>query len=267
MIKRKNAILIIFIYVMILGCKKTYTDVENLNLIGNVKEVSSIKYEAIEKFGKVEKGERVAVAESKYWEGFSDCSLVMFGEDKRLISESTYDEYGSLVYKIQYNEDTILDITSSEGELIGKKIRNHKWFPTEEFLYDSEGKLKFRNTFEYSDDKLLEANTFDREDNVLKKVEYKYNANGYCENKQTTEVESYRYRGRSSAPQIVKRESFEYDSNGNIISVRVEKGDNISKLLFRYKFDQFDNWVEKIEYVSSIPKFVTEREIKYYQDN
>src|SRR5438874_22176 len=75
--------------------------------------------------------------------------------------------------------------------------------------------------------------------------------------------EEYEYRKGVHIVKIV----YNFDSLGNEIERKATRLVGIPLVSIRsskYKYDNIGNWIEKIVYYDNIPKFVVEREYKYF---
>jgi hypothetical protein len=56
---------------------------------------------------------------------------------------------------------------------------------------------------------------------------------------------------------------YEYDVYGNIAK-RFED-EKVEIFTWEYKYDSYNNWIEQIEYRNSVPQYIIERIIEYYE--
>ena len=139
-------------------------DLTEENLKGKVKSIKENTYEAVEKFGKIEKG-------NVFYDGFSSPSTIIYNEkrdkieqnnynsDSRLDSKTTYkyDEKGNNIEKNNYYSDGSLNYkTTYKYDEKGNKI--------EENWYDSDGSLYEKHTYKYE---------YDKNNNWTQRIQYK----------------------------------------------------------------------------------------------
>ena len=109
---------------------------------------------------------------------------------------------------------------------------------------------------------------YDKKNNLLEKIQY--NEKGVISKKM-----NFTYDKRSnlkeksmseSSNEILKKWIYCYDNNNNVISEKITDYERktIKNWSFKYTFDKFNNWVQKIEYDSkNKPIFLVERKITY----
>ena len=118
-----NSFIVITLLLLIVRCaqNKEKSDRDDLNLSKKVKSVRDFEYEAIEKFGEVEKGD--------YYK---------YGNNQSLV----FDEAGNQTENNTYNSDGSLDIkTTYKYDEKGNKIERN--------TYNSDGSIKSKLTYEY----------------------------------------------------------------------------------------------------------------------
>jgi hypothetical protein len=270
--------------------KEIKNDLQNQNLYGNVKSITEKTFFAVEKFGKIVKGD-------KYWYDF--------------VSISEYDEWVFNSY-IEFNNKGYIiksfSIIKEENEyndknqLITKQYlsKNLKIASTETYIYDNKGYLiESNNNFskdktKYLNDKdgnCIELNQYDSIGNLFNKV--KTNISYNKEGDRIEERKSYNDDGSFSShlKTIFDKngneiESCYYDESGKIYQ-KINSKYNSKNLLIEYtekqeyqknvnegwtkliehkytKFDSNKNWTEKIEYKNGKPVEIIERKIVYF---
>ena len=122
-----QGIFIIFTFLVSSGCgnsEKEENDLERLNFKGKVKKISEFKFESVDRFGNITKGERIGSSLENYTK--------IFNEKGNKIEVNKYNSDGSLTYKITWKYDEK-----------GNKI--------EENRYNSDGSSDNKYTYKYDD--------------------------------------------------------------------------------------------------------------------
>lgn len=115
-------------------------DLTEENLKGKVKSITENTYEAVDKFGQIEKGDVLVDSSAVYTD---DGHFKIYNEKGNKIEENYYNSNGSLIYKNTYKYD-------EKGNNIEKNN------------YDSNGRLDSKYTYEY-----------DKNNNWTQRIEYK----------------------------------------------------------------------------------------------
>ena len=103
---------------------------------------------------------------------------------------------------------------------------------TERCKYNSDGSLKYKSLYTYDD----HGNTIE-------------------ENR------------RGDDGRLFYKFSYEYDAKKNITMRTKYKSDGSvygAKMTYNYRYDDIGNWIEKISYSDSVPKYIQKREFEYY---
>ena len=115
-------------------------DLTEENLKGKVKSIKETLYEAVDKFGQIEKGDVLVDSSAVYTD---DGHFKIYNEKGNKIEENYYNSNGRLYSKTTYKYD-------EKGNII------------EENHYDSNGRLDSKYTYEY-----------DKNNNWTQRIEYK----------------------------------------------------------------------------------------------
>ncbi len=246
-----------------------------VNLKGRVKSVTQFTYQAVDKLGKIEKGEK------KSFDNFK----VKYTSNGYLIKIELYKPNGSLEKKRTYKYD-------SKGNQIEKK------------MYNSDGSLDEKVIFYYnSEGKRTVSKMYSNDDFLLKTMYYRYDNKGYLtEKKESNFMEvltnwtfkydnkgnliekhnhskfykwTYKYdnkegiieQNKYSAGKLDWRYTYQYDSNGNITERDKYDADEnlIEKYTHKFEYDKKENWIKKITYLDGKPSLIIEREYEYYE--
>jgi len=275
----------LILIILLSACGDRGKDRENhvkiLGFKGKVKLVKYSNYDAESKFGEINKGIRSSFGE--------DNRYYYFNEKGVKIEEGEYDFHGQIQRKklYKYNENGNLIETKDfnlKDEYIGKTIYktddNKNLIETNDFNSKDEFIGK---TLYIRDDKenAIETNSYDSKGNLYSKLKSEYDTKG-----RVLEVISYGLENKLKEKTYIK-----YDGKGRIIEIKVitdgsviiknfnyenkEKDDltlmvkyedylTMSKTIYRYKYDENGNWIQKISIEDGKPKIIEEREIEYY---
>lgn len=258
----KNLFILFLAIFVFSGCTDEQNDLSKLDLKGNIKKVTTIRYRAVEKFGNVEKGKKASRKESQYPDLTYENAMVKFDKENKITDVSAFDKYGDLEWKAIFKNDTIIDIVQPNGELYYKFIGNDRWAPTKMDIYGSDGKMQFRATSIYENGKEMKSDIYNREGKLVFHQEFTYDKKGLMIQfvSSANDVSGYRSRDKTE----VTTELMEYNEAGIMVAQTTENRGNSERIDFKYKFDENGNWIERIEYISSIPKYLIERTIEYH---
>lgn len=278
--KIKNAIIIILGFLLIAAKQ---SDIEAYRLSGKVKSCKEITYNAIGKHrGKAVKGARGVEP------GKQDLS-VFFNEQGKLTLKLKLNGTGKQVYKYVYSYDNNGMKThevgyNSDNEVFNKGVYKYEnGNIIDESRYDENNSLFGKFIFHYDSSGAITKEIRYDEAGVLKNTFiYTYN-----QKKEKTEEKNYLADGTFAfrntfkyddkgiliegcsyhKDEISSKTSYKYDEKNNIIEeIKYnEKGDMKLKLNYKYEYDNVHNWIKKIKYVNDVPKYLTERQIEYYQ--
>ena len=161
---KMNYFTLFFVALFFQSCtiEKRENDWTEENLKGKVKSYSQFAYEAEERFGKIEKGER------EFYESFLKKS---YDKKGNIIEWNSYNSDGRLQYKYTYKYDkkgNKIEFNSydSDGRLGGKYTYKYdeKGNKIEENSYDSDGRLDPKWTYKYE---------FDKQGNWINRIDFK----------------------------------------------------------------------------------------------
>lgn len=252
--------LLFILSILIIGCadKKVPHPFDD-NLKGNVKSVEQITYKAKEAFGELVKGER----EYSYDDGFTEYNE--YGRETKkehptpegqfeIMSEYKYDENGLLekrLFKRRVDSVTTLTIVNYNEFYKDKNLWVVKTFESDSIY---RGQMN-----RYYDDSgnLLWVDTFDANDVLTEKYKEEWLKGG-------REMTSTQYNENG---ELVRSYRFEFDRHKNLLLSELydENGSLYYTLKHQYTFDDFDNWIQRLDFVDneSKPRSITERNITY----
>ena len=183
----EKIILVILSVLYLVSCNQSEkkNDLTEENLKGKVKSITENTYEAVDKFGQIEKGNVLVDSSAVYTD---DGRFKIYNEKGNKIEENYYNSNGSLIYKNTYKYDEK-----------GNKI--------EENYYNSNGRLYSKTTYKYDEKgNMIEDNFYDSDDgSLIYKNTYKYDEKG-----NNIEKNNYDSNGR-----LDSKHTYEYDKNNN----------------------------------------------------
>lgn len=200
----------------------------------------------------------------------------MRGEDK--IYTYQYDKNGNLMkekllMKFQDSGDSSIFITGylrdKNGIMTGKELSGDDGLlrkyaykadengnPTEETEFFPDGKPARKNIMKYNEKgEEIEIARYDA-DGVLNVQEVKtYDADGNCTSEQVLNADG----------ELVRGVKYSFDEMGNILSLEQMFGERQgTETVYRYKYDDNKNWLQREDVVDERLTYVIEREIDYY---
>ncbi|MCW3072768.1 MAG: hypothetical protein JWO44_2658 [Bacteroidetes bacterium] len=251
--KKIFLLLLIPLLVSLTPGRQKKNDLAEMNLQGKVKTIKEVRYEAIEKSGKVEKGRYVG------WAHFYTFNEKGNKQEETLANPDgsegskavySYDKKGNKteVNAFQPNGSANLKITSkydSKGFETERTVTDltgggDNWYTT--YKYDSEGRK--------TEEAILHL------DGDPSKILYKYDEKGNM-------IESNQLQADGSP---IYKYNYKYDDKGN----KTEMMNTVEGILrntftYRYEFDQTGNWIKEFDSEKGKVLFVVEREIAYYE--
>jgi len=278
-----------FLALMLISCfgQNNKNSLQKEKILGNVKSVREISYVAHDKFGKVSKGARKG-------DILHQDFLKIFNTNGNNIETIIYNSDGSLfqkhINKFDKNANEVeKNIYDSNNSLKWKYLIKYddKGNKIEENYYSSDGNLHSKETYKYDNEgNKIEENYYSLEpisgsESVHTKWTFKHN-----DQNKTTEwyyhtpgyepLLNYIYKYDDNGNQIewsghnLGMPNFKthanYDFNGNLLEIKsYETNERLkSHENHKYQFDKNGNWIQRIDYVNEIPKFIIQREIEYY---
>ncbi|HNW99357.1 MAG TPA: hypothetical protein PKK00_13190 [Bacteroidales bacterium] len=242
--KAKILIGLTFITFVLFSCagdktKNKKNHLTDLKLKGDVKSLTETIYDASEKFGEIQKGEK----KYKYFSLFNeDGNKTDYSENNFPSLMSNFDKK----YDFKYDDKgTIIEwnLYKSNGKLDRKekyKI-DDKGNKIEENWYDGDGSLKFKIIFKYDEKgNLIKTNWYNSHDSLKFKEAFKYDSKG-----NQIEYIEYKYAADSS---LVIKQTFKYDDKNNQIEMNDCNIDGSINCKYTYKYDEKGNEIEKINY-------------------
>lgn len=127
----EKIILVILSVLCLVSCNQSEkkNDLTEENLKGKVKSITENTYEAVDKFGQIEKGDILVDSSAVYTD---DGHFKIYNEKGNKIEENYYNSNGSLIYKNTYKHDKNVNII-------------------EECRYNKFGRLREKDTYKYDE--------------------------------------------------------------------------------------------------------------------
>lgn len=246
----KKVIQIVLLFISIasmISCNNNKkTDTQLLNLKDEVKYLEVCTYKAVEKGGKIEKGNLIAYKFIEYNEDGYMISYI----DNTLKSKFKYDSKGNKIELNSFNRNSELEYkTKFKTNSIGNII--------EENLYKANKELDSKTIYRYdSIGNKIEVDNFNKGGVLEYKITYIYD-----KKENITEENKYNSKG-----DLEYKTTYLYDSKNNKIEENNYINDQLAKkTIYKYEFDQNSNWKKRTAYnKNNKVESITERKIYYF---
>ncbi|MCQ2188420.1 MAG: RHS repeat protein [Paludibacteraceae bacterium] len=261
--------------------EKQATDVDELNLKGDVRKVREFKYTALENFGDVVQGD--PFRDEGEWDRDMVFNKAGNFDTVRLIT-SAGDDVGSVIYEYNGTQKVCEKNLDSEGNLVDRAMffyKSNRLDRIEKFNaddnisgrksieYDDENKMQYTRYYNFKGELLqtLEqkmtkrgypavTKIYGREGDLVNWREEKFNSDGMLEKLTVKEPDG----------NITMVVTFVYDEKGNVVSqtgVDAE-GDAFMPHTWKYTYDEHNNWLTSTEFEGGKPTYMTVRTIEYF---
>jgi hypothetical protein len=228
-------------------------DEDNIN--GKVKTITTNYYFVVEKFGEAQKGD------------LFQKSILHYNVQGNKISQDSYSKEGSLLGKVIYKYDDLgNNIEYGNYDKNGNKLS----FTT--FKYDNKGNLiKYINyysngglagsgTYKYDNEgNRIESMSFNADSSLNFSAFYKYDIKGNCIEKKQLDKNS----------NLKMTTIYTYDDKENILTENGYSPNNqlIVTEAYQYKeFDEKSNWLKEVIITENKPYNIIERTIEYFDE-
>ena len=260
---------ILFVALIAQSCsnEKIENDWTADNLQGKVMSHSEYIYIAKERFGNIEKGERIL---SRVFRGFIEyigSNQRKYAENGNKIEENWYKLDGSLDKKKTYKYAENGNRTEENSyEADGSLSSKYGDAPTKTYKYDEKGNK-------------IETNIYRSDGSFRNRDKYKYDEKGYKIERYYSNsdgrvvlVSTSKYDKKGNKIECngcgweAEDETYKYDEKGNIIEYKgiFDNGFLLFKKSYEYEFDKRGNWIKQIEFLDGIPTYILERQYEYY---
>ncbi len=251
------------------------TDLGQLGIKGFIKSATIKSYTSIEQFGVVKQGDFISCTKLKFNEDGKYTEIIKYNASGQLIETTTF-TYNSLEESMQK------ELYNAQGLLMSKEI--HKYNDNqilEVNYYSAKGELKSKKVYDYSNADFkpnfihYDANglvisktvcTYLREKDMIEETQY--DSKGLIIGKKVTEadwdnklMEEYIYDTQGS---LVSKSLYHYSPQRiDWINYDVLKSSE-TKFTTEFEYNNFGNWISKIDYQDTLVKTLTLREFKFY---
>jgi len=236
--------------------------------------------------------------------GFLTESVAKYFDGDSLILQEVckYDDKGHEIEQYHSNSDGESGKETSKYDDIGNIIELNRYYPVDSleaswkytYKFDDKGNIIEENTYtngsaegrlvtyKYDEkDNLIEAKVYTTDSILHWKTTFKYDDKG---NK--IEKNMYSYDGSLSGKEIYKyddrghrietsnsyqdgilhwKNTYKYDDNDNLIEeTYLSDNGSSSQKIYKYEYDEKNNWIRQIQFRNDIPQYIIEREIAYY---
>lgn len=228
------------------------SDCQNAQLYGNVESITETKYSVDYSRHTIEKGQWTTSYTTTFTSNGSEKSVTLHNSDGSDVGKTItqFNENGTKRVTTQYTEagertTQMLYSYTADGLCASTRVTDAMaiTMATSEISHGKDW-ASVTEVFAVSD-RLSTTSVW----------KFEYNAEGRII-KQTVEMDGH-----------VATSQVKLDANGHPKSV-IGKTDNGEKSKFSYEYvvDSHKNWTERVEYIDGEPKWITYREIKYFED-
>jgi len=261
---------------------KSKTDLENLNIFGNVKSVYEELCYADENSKEPKKGSihtsslthfntqgNITEKSTHYLNGQPTAMIEKFYYDiigrcyvKQQFAPYRYNFKGKIDSFFYNTEDLLAEVISYYGSYTSDSFNRES---RSTYLYNKKGQLIEKNYFYFEDLLRIYKYVYNLK-NQLTTITY-YDKNNEYESKTTYEYDKHgniteTYYNENDEPIGSMRKK--YDDKGNLIYIYNGTGCIHSESNYKYLFDDKNNWFYCVDYRGGDPTFITERKIEYY---
>ena len=251
-----NYLLVMIVFFLNQSCSKK-SDLDDLNLKGNIASITSTKYNAVERFGKPETTSR-AKRNDFLKEEVEENSKFVFSSEKKLNEIILYDQQGQTLQVLKTINDSVVEIYSDTGALLSRLITENTDYPKFINTYDFEGKLLMKIENNYNLENLVsEELEYNAEGALSTKIENKYNDKNQLLSKKYTLSDPYE---RIKNIEL----GFDYDADNFVKILKYIYNGDIIRVDYKYEKDKIGNWIKRIEFINNKIAHIVQREIIYY---
>ena len=240
------------------------SDLTKKGLVGDVKSVRIIDYEAVDNFGKIEKGEPKSVGGYMTYKGIWTLPIANYMEFDRngnKTVEASYTYSGKLhrkwIYRYDKGRRTERNAFDANASHLLKWIYKYdaKGNIIESNIYKTNGSLSSKETYKYDNvGNLIEENQYKADGSLDSKEVYRYDS-------KRNRIETVKYDSNLKATDKVV---FKYDSRGREIEETRHWADGSIRDIYTYKYDNRGNLAEYID--SDDDGDISERETYKHDD-
>ena len=220
--------------VLLTSCSSKKNDLEKYNLKGKVWKVNEITYEGVEKFGKYQIEDKNYYGHQSYIfnEDGNLIELRQFDRNKKIksVSKNTYDKSGNCIEITTYEDNKIVEKRLNQ-------IENDKIVEAQ--VFDKNGKLSFKYEYNYSGVDISGGKVFNSDGSL--DMTFQNEFSGGLLNKQII---------KDSLEEITSVRYFERNKEGDIVNQKVKYPKDTTEYTysFQYDYDEKGNWFKKYQF-------------------
>lgn len=173
------------------------------------------------------------------------------------------------IFKYNNKSQKILDYSDYND---GKEHFKHTYkyndegICTQKDYYGQDGRLKSKCFFKYDSlGQHISTSFFDSAGNLQRKLIFEYNANGNISKDSIFDFRTNQFDVKINAHNYDYQKSRDATSKHNIIVNQRHRSGLLKVRTYEYKYDNQDNWIQRVEYQNGQPEMIVERKIKYYK--
>jgi len=240
-------------------------DLKELNLKGDVKSVTTLKYKAVEKFGVIEKKKRTYREDDDLTDLYSN-TIIDFNESGKFKKAKFMDSDGKSVLVMKVDSDSSATIYSGEGErVMVLKFRDKGGLMKGDF-YLANGDLFLRTITEFNKkNQPVEEMQYNADGKLVGFEKKQYDNNGLISEIEQMEQVPGRRSYYDAEVQRITNYHFTYNEHNDPIKIDYTKYNQTEHRECTYEYDKIGNWIRQYIVVDSKPEFVVEREIVYHE--
>lgn len=295
-LKNMKKLLLLSFAIIFIGCvEKKENDLLEKGLNGEVKMISELNYKAIEKFGSPVKENLDTKWTYTFDEKGNEIEQNKFNKSEELVKKtaSNYDKNGNLIDKIEYKangdlkrkytykhdvNENIIEVNeyNANNKLSLKDIYNYdeEGNEIEHYVYWSNGDLRIKWTSKYDEiGNKIESLEHSGSGTINERNAYMYDNNRNLVERNLYDAYNVIENGSVSyGGEILEYKwIFKYNTMGHLIEETIYNSNDILQFMriFKYEFDEKENWIVKTEFKGSEEgkikaTEIIERELEYY---
>jgi len=240
-------------------------DLKELNLKGDVKSVTTLKYKAVEKFGNIDKNKSTYRDDDDITDQYSNTAL-SFNEAGKLMTLKFMDSDGRSIFVMKFESDSSATMYSGDGNRVMVIKFKDKGGILNGDYYQANGDLLIRSIIEVNEnDQPLEIMQYDANGKLIGFEKNKFDGNGLISEIEQMELVPNRRSYYDSEVQRITNYHFTYNEHKDPIKIDYTKYNRTEQRECTYEYDEMGNWIRKYIVVDAKPELIVEREITYYQ--
>lgn len=245
------------------SCQQVACGLSDYELQGNVKEVKSYVYSAVEKFGKISKGKKISRTKSSIFGSDFENTVIKFDEYGSMLCHSDYSKHNRLESKM-FIKGNVLNLYRGNGDLSMRCIGNDSIRPTKTSLYSSNGDLLGKIISKYNKlDELILTKFYNASGDEMTSIMFRYNKYSQLVKEKEEGITKSNHSWRKDVHSSIYKE-YTYNDEGYVASIKKIVNNKCSIINYKYEYDREYNWTKRIEFSKIRAEKIIEREISYY---